>query len=214
MDKEKILSELDVGNVFKEKIENPVYLDFTSDNQELSEIDLNSEDFDSYIENKTKGAVGIGKYDENRTIYNRSPLFAEDGRSIHLGIDLFVPSGWEIYSILSGKIHSFQENSSFGDYGPTIILEHEENGLKFYTLYGHLSRDSLSGLKKGQEIKKGQLLAKIGSHDVNGSWPPHLHFEIIFDMMGKEGDFPGVTNEKEREFYLKNCPNPNLLLRL
>lgn len=61
-------------------------------------------------------------------------MFDKGGRSIHPGIDLFTGKGTEILAPLNGKIHSFQDNNNFGDYGSTIILEHLEKGIKFYTL--------------------------------------------------------------------------------
>ena len=48
----------------------------------------------------------------------------------------------------------------------------------------------------------------------NGNWPPHLHFQIIEDMELKEGDYPGVCTSANREKYLANCPNPDLILTL
>jgi len=79
-----------------------------------------------------------------------------------LGIDITAIAGTEIFAPLEGSVHSFQNNSSFGDYGPTIILEHNLDGEIFYTLYGHLSLNSLDELSEGKEIKKGQKIAELG----------------------------------------------------
>lgn len=161
--------------------------------------------------------VAIGKYDEERDIY-KTPQFAPpdggEARTIHIGIDIFARAGTPILAPLDGKIHSFQNNAAALDYGPTIILEHQTSeGAPFYTLYGHLSQDSLDGLTIHQEIKQGQTLAKIGDHSVNGGWVPHLHFQIITDMLGRYGDFAGVSTKSMRALWLKLCPDPNLILR-
>jgi len=214
MDEIKVLSKIQVGNIFTFKIKNTKVLDLTSNNQELKKINPHSKEFTDYIFNKLNGRIGIGKYNENRTIYNQSGLFSTEARTVHLGIDLWVKKNTSILAILDSKIHSFHNNNHFGDYGPTIILEHEECGLKFYTLYGHLTEDSLNGIDKGQIIRKGKQFAKVGSEKVNGNWPPHLHFQIILDMQGKEGDFPGVASATDRQKYLKICPDSNLLLRI
>ena len=50
----------------------------------------------------------------------------------------------------------------------------------------------------------------MGNRNENGGWVPHLHFQIIKDMMGKAGDFPGVTSEKLLAEFSKNCPDPNV----
>ena len=114
---------------------------------------------------------------------------------------------------MSGTIHSFKNNDNFGDYGPTIILQHNLNGLTLYSLYGHLSKKSLSGLKVGHQIAPNQLLATFGNSTENGHWPPHLHFQLMFDLEGMVGDYPGVCRFSEKEKYIANIPDPQLILR-
>ena len=102
------------------------------------------------------------------------------------------------------------------DYGPTVILEHSagENGLKFWTLYGHLSRETLAIVKDGMEVKAGQRIGSIGDHHVNGGWAPHLHFQIITDRLGKTGEFHGVGQPSLWPLWSRIAPDPNLILRL
>ena len=150
-------------------------------------------------------------------MYKRSTVFKNDiadERNIHIGLDLWVKAGTAVLAALDGKIHSFQHNAALGDYGPTIILEHTIKQLKFHTLYGHLSERSLVEKKVGQTIQKGELIAELGAPPINGDYAPHLHFQIIIDMEGKTGDYPGVCNEKMLSFYNSNCPDPNLLLKI
>jgi murein DD-endopeptidase MepM/ murein hydrolase activator NlpD len=159
--------------------------------------------------------VGIGGYGEKRSVYSRAEQYERDGevRCVHLGIDIWVSSGEEIFSPFDATVHSFQNNDALGDYGPTIILEHDLQGTRFFTLYGHLSAASLDGKLVGQRVHSGEKFASVGAPPSNGDWPPHLHFQVIVDMLGKQGDFPGVASEKERSIYMQLCPNPNLILR-
>lgn len=196
-----------------------ITLDLTSENNDLNKIDLNDpEEFNNYIVDlihSNNKNFAIGKYNEDRTIYNHSNLFSgQELRTIHLGLDLWVPSETKIYIPLDGEIHSFKNNIGDGDYGPTLILEHCLEEAVFYTLYGHLSLDSLDGVHIGKKYKQGEELAKVGDYPINGNWPPHLHFQVITDLLGKSGDFPGVTSVREREKFLKICPDPNLILNL
>ncbi|CAN0606544.1 unnamed protein product, partial [Ectocarpus sp. 12 AP-2014] len=101
-----------------------------------------------------------------------------------------------------------------GDYGPTIILEHTLHHITFYTLYGHLSIESLIGLFKGKVFKAGETLAKLGTPDINVNYAPHLHFQIIKDLEGNEADYPGVCALENLQHYKFNCPNPNYLLKI
>ncbi|MEZ4883265.1 MAG: aminotransferase class III-fold pyridoxal phosphate-dependent enzyme [Chitinophagales bacterium] len=161
--------------------------------------------------------VGIGRYNEIRPIYTTDSYLVEGDngpqwRSVHMGLDIFMDAETPIFAPLDGTIHSFQNNDADRDYGPTIILEHRvSEDLTFYTLYGHLSLDSLEGLQEGQKVWKGQQICKIGPIPINGNWPPHLHFQVILDMLGKKGDFEGVVFPHHRTIYKSLCPDPNLL---
>lgn len=200
--------------------ENTLKLDFTAANSELKFINLvDTKEFDRYVFDKLKvenKKYGIGGYLENRAIYSRSDVFATieaDFRNIHLGIDIWTNAGSPVFSPMDGKVHSFQDNAGFGNYGPTIILEHAFEGKKLYSLYGHLFRSDLEKLEIGKEIKSGELLCHVGPFPENGDWPPHLHFQLMWDLEGNLGDYPGVAAEKDLEFYRKNCPDPNLILK-
>lgn len=119
-----------------------------------------------------------------------------------------------LYAPLRARIHSFQDNDQPFDYGPAIILEHyfEDDDVRFYTLYGHLSRTSLENLRVGQMIEKGELVGFVGAKNENGGWNPHLHFQIISDMGEKKGDYPGVASKKDAPTMLHQCPDPQFIL--
>ena len=105
------------------------------------------------------------------------------------------------------------QHGAEGDYGPTIILEHTPvAGLKFHTLYGHLDRDSLKGLKPGTAFMAGEKIAQLGTRRENGGWSPHLHFQIILDIGSAKGDYPGVAKRSEQDKWLAICPDPAKLL--
>lgn len=195
------------------------YLDLSDDNRVLTvEKIADNDSFQQYIHEFMQAEnadVAIGKYNEDRTIYRKSEHFTprgEEPRSIHLGVDLWLEAGTAISAPLAGKVHSFRNNDNYGDYGPTIILEHVLQGTVFYTLYGHLSIDSLKHIHQGQYIEKGKTFCYLGKPLENGKWPSHLHFQVIADMMGKKGDFPGVAKASEAEDYLSLCPDPGLIL--
>jgi murein DD-endopeptidase MepM/ murein hydrolase activator NlpD len=158
--------------------------------------------------------VGIGGYLENRVIYRRSPHFeaATEPRSLHLGTDVWVPAGAAVAAPLPAVVHSLADNDNFGDYGPTVILQHDLEGVIFYSLYGHLTRTDLAGLRAGQALAAGQVFAHVGPYPENGDWPPHLHFQLLADMQGRVGDFPGVAAPSERAYWANLCPDPMLVL--
>lgn len=193
-------------------------LDLSTANRELYEFDiLSTSELDAYIRRKireSQSVTAVGGYGEDRLIYRKSPHFGsgDDARTIHLGIDVWCQAKTPLFAPLDGKVHSFQVNDNLGDYGPTIILEHELEGIIFYALYGHLTMSSLEGLATGKVFKKGTTVAQVGQEDENGHWPPHLHYQLIMDMQDKMGDFPGVASARDKEYFLKLCPDPAVIL--
>lgn len=199
--------------------ESVILFDFTGHNRELDHLDLNNEEeFSGYVFGKmaeSKAVAGVGGYNEERVIYKKSEVFSgEEPRSIHIGIDIWAKSGTEIYAPLAGRVHSYKNNDSSGDYGPTIVLKHELEGITFYTLYGHLSKTSLEGMKEGKPIVAGEQIATLGAFHENVHWPPHLHFQLIRDMENYYGDYPGVAPKSRRKEFLEKCPDPNLILNV
>lgn len=194
--------------------------DFTAASTDLIHLDINDvAGFTDDLFSRIAAAdvpVGIGRYDEDRVLYRHSPLFDGEAerRSVHLGLDFFVAAGTEVRAPLPASVHSLADNSGLGDYGPTVILEHRCAGTRFFTLYGHLARTTLSGLSVGRRLSPGESFGCVGDVHENGSWPPHLHFQIIADLLGRSGDFPGVAAPSERERYLALCPDPNLMLQV
>jgi murein DD-endopeptidase MepM/ murein hydrolase activator NlpD len=198
--------------------ENTLNMDFTIANKYLTNIPIkNTSLFNQYIFDTLshhKKTFGIGGYLENRVIYQRSDHFQQgEPRCMHLGVDIWAKAFTPVYAPISGKIHSFKDNNNFGDYGPTIILEHNIENNIFYSLYGHLSRESLTGLKVGQQVEKGQHFCDFGPFPENGDWPPHLHFQLIINLQGRKGDFPGVCAPSELDTFQQLCPNANWLIK-
>jgi len=193
--------------------------DFTKNNLELTDDVLrDTAKFSAWVAHKLEEnqcLYGIGGYGEHRTIYARSAHFdtTEEPRRLHLGVDIWGPAGTPVYNFHEAVVHSFKFNDHFGDYGATIILKYDFEGLVVYGLYGHLSLASLKGLQEGQVIPGGTAFASFGIPEENGYWPPHLHFQLMFSMRGLRGDYPGVCKFSERLTYLANSPDPNLVLR-
>jgi murein DD-endopeptidase MepM/ murein hydrolase activator NlpD len=197
-------------------------LDFTENNHELTDEILRDPNlFIKYINSKMEQAgakYGIGGYGEHRPMYSRSHIFdSNDGgepRRLHLGIDIWGKPYTKVMTPLDGIVHSFASHNAIGDYGTTIILTHYLDGQTFYTLYGHLSSNSIKNMSEGDRIAKGDVFSEFGIPFENGSWPPHLHFQIIANMDRGKGDYPGVCKYSEKDSYLSNSPDPDLILQM
>ncbi len=213
-------------DLVKEKI---VRFDFSIDNKELAQIgSADNFGFNNYVSRlleKSEAKFGFGGYNELRNLYLASSLFDNDlisgendsidgPRKLHIGTDIWGEAGTEIFVPLDGTVHSFNFNDHPGDYGPTIILEHVLDYATFYTLYGHLSLNDIDTIGAGTFFSSGDVLGHFGSSSENGGWPPHLHFQVIHDVGDFKGDYPGVCRLSERDYFLQNCPDPDLMLKM
>ncbi len=215
---------------FNSSTEKIVLINLSKSNTQLTEeIYSDTKKFSAYINQlrtNLNASFLIGGYAEVRDMYKRSLLFDEEKkygidissvleqRRLHIGMDIWGDEKTTIFAPLGGVVHSFAFNNNFGDYGATLILQHQLETEVFYTLYGHISLADIEKLHEGKYIGRGETLAHFGSPAENGNWPPHLHFQIISDIRELKGDYPGVCAEKDADFYLKNCPNPDLILNL
>ena len=217
-------NKTDFGPIVEHSLEGSLIFDLSPEHSSLPYLDtfadVNQATNLLFEQMSNAGSkVGIGRYAEPRLLYSSDNYVKSEGdfperRTIHLGLDLFLSAESPVLAPLKGRIHSFKNNDINLDYGPTIILEHMADGFTFFTLYGHLTVDSLNGLEVGSQIEKGQSFCKIGDYPVNGNWPPHLHFQVITDLLDMEGTFPGVAFPTQKNTWMNLSPNPSLLLDL
>jgi len=164
-------------------------------------------------------SAAIGRYDEARLLYATDAFAGMGGehperRTVHIAVDLFLEPGSPVLAPLPGTVHSLRDNAQRLDYGPTVILAHHPEGAPpFYTLYGHLSPESLRRLTIGARVARSQRIGAIGEPPANGDWPPHVHFQIITDLLDRDGEFPGVAAASRREVWKSLSPDPDLILR-
>lgn len=176
--------------------------------------------FDAWFAEQADGRplYGLGTYFEKRSVY-ATPQFADvaspEWRTMHLGIDVFAPAGTPVYAPLAGKVLHLTYNADPLDYGHTLILEHDADGVPFFTLYGHLGASLPKLLTKGDTVVPGQLIAHLGDWHENGGWAAHIHFQVMTDMLDQyTGNFFGVGHESLSDVWKEICLDPNLILRL
>ncbi len=156
-------------------------------------------------------AFAFGRYAEQRGLYDNESFASAAGserRTVHMGIDLFCAGGTAVYTPLDAEVHIVANNTQELDYGPMLVLRHQAGRREFFSLYGHLGLKSLSGRREGQRLRAGEQIAEVGSPPENGNWPPHLHFQLIIDLLGLGKDFPGVAYQSQRDFWLALSPSP------
>ena len=92
-------------------------------------------------------------------------------RKFHYGMDFTAPRGTPVYATGDGVVKRADSRSS--GYGRHIRIDH---GYGYLSLYAHLYKYNV---KRGQKIKRGDLIGYVGS--TGRSQAPHLHYEVFKD---------------------------------
>ncbi|QAA80749.1 aminotransferase class III-fold pyridoxal phosphate-dependent enzyme [Aequorivita sp. H23M31] len=163
-------------------------------------------------------SIVLNGYLEARPFYSTAAFKTEGNngpryRTVHLGTDFWISAKTPVHAPFAGKVKIAHNNNYDKDYGPMLILEHQFEGNVFYTLYGHLSMSSLQISRIGQTVNKGELIAYIGESQENGNWAPHLHFQIIMDLLDNNENFNGVALPSEIAVWKSICPDPDLIFK-
>ncbi|TXI12621.1 MAG: aminotransferase class III-fold pyridoxal phosphate-dependent enzyme [Rhizobium sp.] len=163
----------------------------------------------------TRADFAIGLYGEDRVVYKGDAFetpTAGQRRTIHLGIDLFLPAREPVRAPFAGTVAFIHDDAVPFGFGPTVLLEHRtDEGDAFWTLYGHLSRESVAKLKVGQAIGKGEDFCTLGAASENGNWSPHLHFQIVTDHLGLGGQMHGVGVRDHWQVWRAISPDPSIV---
>ncbi len=190
---------------------NKTYINWSFDNPDIART---TEEIEALME-ATGADVTIGYYCENRDVYQGDAYntTSPSARTFHLGVDLGMPAGSEVFAPLDGVIEIFNNNATHLDYGPVVVLRHKTTeGIPFWSLFGHLSIDSMPAWEIGKEIKAGQLVGRMGKETENVGWPPHTHFQLLTDLCGMGIDIYGVAPKDEISLWRGISLNPNLIL--
>lgn len=160
-----------------------------------------------------------GGYLEPRPIYTSLDYakignIGRENRSIHLGVDFWIPESTPVHAPYTGQVVMVVNDEGEKAYGGMIVLKHEDEGLCFFSLYGHLSKQSVFEQSVGNTIAKGERFAEIGSKHENGNWAPHLHFQVMLSLFDFYNDFPGVIYPNQKDVWSGICPDPNLLFNV
>lgn len=124
------------------------------------------------------------------------PNYIKRFRAYHTGIDFNHKSGVDIgrsvYAsadgvvCFAGKIRGWRG-------GDVVVIEHALEDMIFWTRYAHVE----SVVKRGQEVKAGDLIARIADYPPIGHIGDHLHFDVsVVNLCNSPGLWPGLDIER------------------
>jgi 4-aminobutyrate aminotransferase-like enzyme/Ser/Thr protein kinase RdoA (MazF antagonist) len=156
----------------------------------------------------------IGRHGEPRLIYTgpafTGPTRSDNRRTVHLGLDLFAPTGTALCAPFPGTVIHAGYEAGAQSYGGKVVLRHDTPAGALFTLWGHLAADC-AALRPGQRIARGETFARLGDRSENGGWAPHLHLQLGF---GDDPAWDGVADPDDAALHLARFPNPAALLNL
>lgn len=156
--------------------------------------------------------ISLGPWGELRTIYSGdafvSRLIAGKRRDMHLGIDVFAEAGTSVFTPLAGRIVDVDFRPDSQDYGGMVLMAHEpQPRVRFYSLWGHLSKASVEALKPGEVLRAGDKVAELGAPHENGGWIPHLHLQLATAHPGAAWNVPGVGEADYERLWSELYPS-------
>jgi len=110
----------------------------------------------------------VGNYSIDGFGMRRHPILGI--RRFHNGIDINCDYGTTVRAPGNGKVVVVERRSGFG-----LVIE-IDHGFGYRTIYAHLSKATV---KEGENIKRGQTIAKSGNSGLSSG--PHLHYEVHHD---------------------------------
>ena len=185
--------------------------------QEFNDLDLLQFKIDQ-LQKEVPTKIIAGGYLEPRALYTSTAYDTignkgRESRSIHLGVDYWLPAHTPIHALLDGEVVIAVNDSGDKEYGGLVVLKHKVEDLEFYTLYGHNTVKSATKHKVGDLILKGAKIAELGNYPENGNWAPHLHFQVLLSLFDYKIDYPGVAYLSQINVWKSLCPDPNLLFK-
>ena len=147
----------------------------------------------------------IGAWGEDRAAWLRGSLMEEEGRTIHLAIDIFSRGLEPVLAPCNGRIVRTGYEEHLHGYGHYLIIQPDEVGAPFVFM-GHLS----SKLPELGRVNAGQVIASEGDfvNQENGGWSRHVHLQMLQELP-PEGETPiGYSTREDFAINSQLYPNP------
>lgn len=146
----------------------------------------------------------VSQYAEDRVAMLYDTPAGKEGRTFHMGIDIFATNLEPVRSPCSGRIVRSGYEDGYGEYGNYVILK--PDGIDYYIFFGHLANDRI----ETGTIRTGQLLGHLGDylHNENGGWSRHLHVQILQELPSQGSTPIGYSAGEDLNINMGLFPDP------
>lgn len=160
--------------------------------------------FNNRMLDATDSRYLVSRYAEDRRAMLKGSEIANQGRTYHLGIDVFSRDLEAVYAPSDGQIVRIgqePEDHSFGYY-----LFFTPDGADHYMLLGHLAKPTVSI----GHVKAGQQIATLGDFvdGENGGWSRHLHIQLFTHLPAEDENLVGYATKDQLDDCRSTYPDP------
>lgn len=153
----------------------------------------------------------IGRYGEDRIEMLRGSRIAAEGRTIHLGLDIFTTELAMLFAPCAGHVVATGNQAGSHTFGYYLIFQPDPAVLKTALFLGHLSRQ----LPPLGPVAAGDPLARLGDYreNENGGWSRHVHIQLLRELPPAGTQPKGYSTRAEMELNLEKYPDPSFLIQ-
>lgn len=152
----------------------------------------------------------IGSYAEDRSALLADSSIGDEGRTYHMGLDIFSENLETVFAPCDGEIVIARQDVGFPSFGYFAIIKPEPKVMSEYILLAHLAKElpSLGRVFAGEPIAK---LADFKDGE-NGGWSLHLHVQLLTALPTTEELRIGYATKVDLERMKINYPDPSFLV--
>lgn len=147
----------------------------------------------------------VSRYGEDRAAMLAGSSIADDGRTLHLGVDVFCRDQETVYAPCDGEVVATGREPQGHSFGYYLVFKPDDQDL--YVFFGHLSADP--PIRRGH-VEAGQALARLGDYvgGENGGWSRHLHIQLFRDPPLSEAALIGYSTVADFAVNSQKYPDP------
>ena len=170
----------------------------------------NRQKFNNEYLERTGNRYLISRYAEDRIEMLRGSQIEKEGRTIHMGIDIFSRDLEDVFAPSDGEIVAVGKEEGDHSFGHYLIFKPEDAFTKNYIFLGHLSAN-LPNLGK---VRIGEIIATLGDFvdGENGGWSRHLHVQLLAKLPDIDSLPLGYSTKSGLSQNMLNYPDPSFLV--